>query len=114
MKYERRQKAESIAKKLIWEFLQEIPEDVREAFTLITVTDVELAPDLSYLDVSVSSLKNISELPKALAVYADDIERLLAKKMDLLHIPRVRFRSDTSGETLFHVSQTLWEISPDR
>ena len=47
----------------------------------------------------------------ALKPYAENIERLLAKKIDFLRIPKVRFRYDKSGQESFQIYSAIKEVS---
>lgn len=112
MKNDRRIKAQSICKKIIREFfIENLEEQAQLTHGIITVTDVEIASELSYLDIYVSSLKEAATLPKTLSPYAENIERLLAKKIDFLKIPKVRFRYDNSGQESFQIYSAIKEIS---
>lgn len=107
MKLERRKKAEAIAKKLISRYLiTEYPE-LSETYGLVTVTGVEISSELSYIDIYVSALKDKETLTKTLAEYAHSIHRLLAKNIELVKVPKVRFRYDESGETLWEISHII-------
>ena len=110
MKLERRKKAEAISKKLISEYLVREHPDLSEEFGLVTVTWVEVSSELSYIDIYVSALKQKELLTKTLAEFAHPIHRLLAKNIDLIKVPRVRFRYDESGETLGDMSRIIWEL----
>jgi len=107
MKQERRKKAEAISKKIISEyFAQEIPE-LSELYWIVTVTGVDISSDLSYADVYVSALRNRETLPKSLAESAHKVHRLLAKNIDFVKVPKIRFRYDESGEMLWDISKVI-------
>ena len=96
MKEERRKKGQEIAKEIIGRYIiEELPEDASD-YGIITVTDVKISHDLSYLDAYVSSLRKSDTLTKYLAVFAKDIEKVLCKSLSIMKIPRIRFRYDTS------------------
>ena len=110
MKQERRKKAEAISKKLISEyFVGEVPE-LSELYWIVTVTWVEISSDLSYADVYVSALTNSETLPKSLAESAHKIHRLLAKNIDFVKVPKIRFRYDNSGEMLWDISRVITNL----
>lgn len=107
MKQDRLQKAQSICKKLISEYLCEHLREESIHHGIITVTEVKISSELSYLDVYVSSLKNEDSLTKSLSIYAEDIQRLLAKKINFIKVPKIRFRYDGTGKDSFQVYQTI-------
>lgn len=102
MKEDRLKKAESISKKIIREYIFENLQELSETFGIVSVVDVKISSELSYLDVFVSSLRDLDALPKALAPHAHEIERILGKKIEFIKVPRVRFRWD---ETLKNSSE---------
>lgn len=110
MKQERRKKAEAISKKLIsWYFAQELPE-LSDMYGIVTVTGVDISSDLSYIDVYVSALRDKETLPKTLSESAHKIHRLLAKNIDLVKVPKVRFRYDDGGEILWDISEIITSL----
>lgn len=103
MEKRRLEQIENVAKKIISNsILENLDEKDRKAFRLVNVIWVKLANDMSYLDVFVSSFENKEGLCKALAVYANDIERVVFREMSLRKKPRIRFRYDDS-----------WAVSSD-
>ncbi len=107
MKQERLKKAENIAKKYIAEYIVHELGDLSLEYGLVTVTWVEISADLSYADIYVSALRNKETLPKSLAPYAHNIHRLLAKNIDFVKVPKIRFRYDESWERLWHISEII-------
>lgn len=107
MKNERIQKAQSISKKIISEYIIFELQDLSLEHGLITVTQVTISPDLSYLDAYVSCLKNNDTLCKNLAESAWLIQRKLGKDIDFIKVPKLRFRYDDSGENASRIYQTL-------
>ncbi len=107
MKSERIQKAQSISKKIISEHIIFQLQDLSIAHWLITVTDVKISPDLSYLDIYVSSLREHDSLCKNLAENAHEIQRMLWKKIDFIKVPKIRFRYDDSWKTSSHIYETI-------
>lgn len=81
--------------------------ELSSEYGIITVTDVYITADLSYLDISVSALRNPDTLTKVLSDHAHTIHRLLGKKIEFIKVPRVRFRYDSSGEDSFEVYKTI-------
>ncbi len=107
MKHERLQKAESITKKLIAEYLATEARELSLEYWIITVTDVKISPDLSYLDVFVSSIWKHDWVTKALSEHAHPLHRMLGRKINFIKVPKIRFRYDESWEISFDITQTL-------
>lgn len=107
MKKDRLLKAQSICKKLIQEYFCEYIKEESITHGIITVTHVAISSELSYLDIYVSCLKNESTLTKSLSKYAENIERLLARKIDFIKIPKVRFKYDETGKNSFEIYQKI-------
>lgn len=110
MKLDRRKKIESTAQKYISEFIIEDQKELFEGYGIITVTWVKLASELSYIDIYVSSLKNSENLCSELAKSANDIHRLLAKHIDFLKVPKVRFRYDGSWKDSTQIIEILHSL----
>jgi len=77
MKEERRKKAESISKKIIQEYLIESIRELSIEYGIISISDVQISKDASYMDIYVSSIKNQDQLSKSLSIYAHELQRLL-------------------------------------
>ena len=77
MKLDRLKRAESISKKLISEYLIQDLQELSSDFGMVTVIDVKISQDLSYIDVYVSALKNNDLLTKSLAENAHQIHHML-------------------------------------
>ncbi len=107
MKQDRLKKLNSVLQNLVTDFIFKEVEDFDNKFWIITVTDVKISPDLSYLDIYVSSFENGEELPKFLAWYAFNIERQITKQTSIRKTPRVRFRYDSSWEISWEVISTI-------
>gem|GEM_PF-1447406 len=86
--------------------MEEIAE-IQADFGLITINSVKLAPDLSYLDIFVSSLQNGDTLCKTLAGYAQVCKEAINKKMPLRKTPIIRFRYDDTMETTHKMIQDI-------
>jgi len=110
MKQDRLKRAESISKKLLSEYLISDFQELSAEFGIVTITEVHISSDLSYLDISVSSLKNSEELTKVLSERAHEMQRLLGKKIEFIKVPRIRFRYDDTGKTSFEIHQTLHDL----
>ena len=98
MNQERIKKLEWVARELVTSFIFEELEDSEHEFGIITVTWVKISPDLSYLDIFVSSFKNGDVLAKTLATHNHEIQRKLNKALSLRKLPRIRFRYDPKWE----------------
>ena len=107
MKESRMKKLEGMVNEIIAEIIFEEASDLEDHFGIITITWVKMSQDLSYLDVFVSSFKDINNLPKALAEYNTPIQKKLNKKLPLYKLPKVRFRYDDSGEKAAHINTIL-------
>ena len=113
MKQERLKRAESISKKLLSEYLISDLKELSADFGIITITEVSISNDLSYLDISVSALKNPELLTKRLWDYAHEIHGFLGKNIDFIKVPRVRFRYDMSWERSFDIYTTIQKLDRD-
>lgn len=110
MKEERRKKWQEIAKEIIARFIVEELSEESSQYGMITVTEIILSPDMSYLDAYVSSLRNSDTLTKYLAGYAKSIERKLCKSLSVVKLPRVRFRYDNEGKDSFEIYQKIKQL----
>ena len=107
MKESRREKAESITQKLISEYIiTELPELIID-FWIVTITQVKISSELSYIDVFVSCMKNTELLTKKLALYAHPLHRILWREIDFIKVPKIRFRYDESGKNMFEIAQLI-------
>lgn len=111
MKWERRKKAESISKKIIREYFIHELKELSIEHGIISITEVEISNDLSYIDIRVSCFTNPDTLTKSLSPYGNEIHRILWKKMKFIKVPKVRFRYDESLEISSSIHTTLKDIS---
>lgn len=110
MNSERIKKLESVARELVTKFIfEEMADEVLE-FGIITVTDIIISSDISYMDIYVSSLKNPEGLTKALAKHANEIQRKFNKSVSIRKFPRIRFRYDETGAIWEEVVKTLNDL----
>ena len=107
MKQERLTKAQSITKKIIWEFIITQLQNLSATHGIITVTNTEISNDLSYIDIYVSCLLSPETLCKSLSEHGNEIHRILGKKVWFIKVPKVRFRYDTTGEDSSKIYDTL-------
>ncbi len=98
MKQQRQNKMDARIQEIISEKIHVLTLEVQQDYWLITVNMTRLAPDMSYIDVFVSSIKNQEVLCKTLAKYAQEIKEELRDKIILRKTPIIRFRYDTSME----------------
>lgn len=112
MKQERIQRAQSISRKLISEYFSEhLDEEIIDKHGIITITQIIISSELSYIDVYTSALKNEDMLTKSLKDYAWEIQKLLWKKIDFIKVPKVRFRYDDSGKSASKIHTVIKDIS---
>lgn len=79
----------------------------------ITITDVELSPDLRHAKIFVSVLGNDEERAKTMAAleHARGFVRThLGRRIKLRYTPEVIFRSDTSLDSVSHICKLLNEV----
>lgn len=98
MNKDRKIKIESKLKEIIWSKMYELTMEIQQDFWLITLNELILAPDMSYIDVFVSSLKQKDILCKTLAKYAQELKHHINNTMPLRKTPIIRFRYDDSME----------------
>ena len=81
---------------------------------MITVTKVNVSPDLKYsrIQVSMLNVKNKKENLKILKSSAGYIRTELAKKVNLRYTPELVFELDESMEYGAHISELLQNIIP--
>lgn len=82
----------------------------------LTVTEVELSPDLKFARVFVSSLDKPKERQKALAALkhaAGRIRHLLAQRGGLRYTPELEFRLDETAERAATIDRLLQKVKTD-
>lgn len=99
----RTKKMNAMLKEIVSTALLEATLEVQSDFWLITVNSVRIAPDMSYLDIFVSSIKNKEILCKTLAPNAQFIKESINKAVTLRKTPIVRFRYDDEMEVSTHL-----------
>jgi ribosome-binding factor A len=85
------------------------------AIGFVTVTDVELSPDLQYARVFVSSLKSEAEAQEALKALQKAngrIRFLLGQRAKLRFTPQLEFRLDTTAARASNIEQILHDVLP--
>lgn len=81
----------------------------------LTVTDVEMSPDLRYAKVFVSSLsdpKNSAEAVGTLQKASARIRRLLAQRGGLRYTPELDFRLDQTAAQASSIEEILHDVLP--
>lgn len=106
MKEDRLNKMQSMIGDLARQFLIEASMEIASEFGLITVTNIKLASDMSYLDIYVSSMKNKETLCKALSQFDYAMIKRMNAIVQLRKTPRIRFRYDEEGE----ISQNITSL----
>lgn len=80
---------------------------------MVSITRVEMSPDLRYATIFASIYANEDEQQDALNALSGAsgyIRRLLAPRLRIRHIPTLTFRLDTSMEHAEQITRTLNEI----
>lgn len=98
MNQEKLKKMNSILRDIVSSSIYESALEIQSNFWLITVNSVNLATDMSYLDVYVSSIKKWDTLCKTLARFAQKVKEDINKKIILRKTPIVRFRYNDEME----------------
>lgn len=98
MNKDRTNKMESTLKSIISIKLIELTQEIQQEYWIININTVKISPDMSYLDVFVSSIKNQDILCKTLATYAQDLKFEINKNITLRKTPIIRFRYDKTNE----------------
>ena len=97
----------------IAEILEHQLNDPRLAGRVVSVTDVEVTPDLSFARVFVSVLEGGAERERALAALqsaAGFVRHLLSERLDLREVPEIRFVHASSLERGARVEVLLRRI----
>jgi len=111
MKQERVTKAQSISKKIISKYIvTELKEDISTHW-IITLTQVIISSDLSYMDIYVSCMINQDTLTKTLSQHAHILQRILWKEMAFIKVPKIRFKYDDSGEKSSEIYTTIKDLN---
>ena len=107
----RQQKVGDLLRAEISEILRMRMRDPRVGF--VTVTDVTVTRDLRHASVFVSVFGDEKEGPAVLAVLknaAGFVRSELGHRVELRHIPELRFKIDKSAEYSAHISSMLKKI----
>ncbi|MCU0651863.1 MAG: 30S ribosome-binding factor RbfA [Candidatus Omnitrophica bacterium] len=107
----RHEKVASAIQKEVSVIIHDELNDPRLGF--VTVTRVELTPDLRYAKIFFSVLgkdEDYAKTKKALDSALGFIRRLIAQRVQLRFAPEIMFREDKTGEYSVRVQQVLDEI----
>lgn len=107
---QRQQRINESLKETISEVIRLI-KDPRLGF--VTLTDVEVSPDLGYARVFFSAYGTDEEKEESTAALkhaAGFVRREVARRMQLRHTPQMDFRLDTTADRAEHVMKLLHEI----
>jgi ribosome-binding factor A len=110
----RRQRVGDVVRQVLARALREEVRDPRVGF--VTLTGVDLSPDLRHARVFVSTLEPEAEREetlRALRRAAPYLRRTLAREGGLKYVPRLEFRFDTSIETGARLEELLGELRSD-
>ncbi|MDO5717541.1 MAG: 30S ribosome-binding factor RbfA [Tissierellia bacterium] len=99
-------------KKVISELILESIKDPRVS-DMTTISDVKVSKDLGYADIAVSILgddKVKSETLEGLNNAKGFIKKELGQRLDLRHIPEIRFEIDDTVEKGMHIEELISKI----
>lgn len=89
-----------------------------DIFKMLSVTHVDVSPDYREATVYVSHIEKDEETrEEALRLLKRrdaDIKGALARDLDLKHIPKLRFREDTSIKEAAQVNEIIRELEKER
>lgn len=107
METKKLKKLEKSIQKIISSTLNPITYELINDFWLITINNIKLSPDLSYVDVYVSSFKNKEILCKKLKNYAFFLKKSINENLTLRKTPIIRFRYDETLEKTFNLIKKI-------
>jgi len=111
MKQDRLVRAQSISKKIIWEYFITNARELTTTFGIITITYIDISSDLSYMDIHVSSMMNHDWLTKELSQHAHPLQRVLGKEIAFIKVPKIRFKYDTSWKDSSEIYSTIKNLN---
>jgi len=99
MKQDRLVKAQSITKKIISEYFITHARELTSTYGIITITEIDISSDLSYMDVHASAMMNPDSLTKELsthahAIYLENTKK--EKKISFRELLKIFLSSQTS------------------
>lgn len=111
MNKERLKKLEITSHKILSDIIFEETSDLEIDFWIITITDIVISPDLSYLDVWVSSFKNEDILAKTLAKKNYIIQGKYNRSINIRKLPKIRYRYDKKWKIGQEICETINQIN---
>jgi ribosome-binding factor A len=111
----RQQQVASLILEIVSELLQRKAKDPRLGF--ITVTRVEVSPDLRHAKLLVSVLGSPEEREQSLAALEHSLpflRRELAHRLELRYVPELTVKFDPTIEYSTRIAELLHQASPDR
>jgi ribosome-binding factor A len=114
MSSRRRQQVADLIRDEVSEILATEMKDPR--LGLVSITRVEMSPDLRYATIHASVYgeeEEQQETLQALSGASGFIRRLIAPRLRIRHIPAIRFRLDHSMEHAEQITRTLNELHED-
>lgn len=110
MNKERLKKLEAVSHKVLSDIIFEETSEIWIDFWLITITEVVISSDLSYLDVWVSAFKNEDILAKTLAKQNYIIQSKYNKAINIRKLPKIRYRYDNKGKIWQEICETINKV----
>ncbi len=110
MNKDRIKKLESMSREIISKLIFEEIDDSENIFWIITITDIVISSDLSYLDVWVSAFKNTEILAKTLAKHNHGIQSRYNKAISIRKLPKIRYRYDSKWEVGQKICETINKV----
>ncbi len=108
------QRVQRVAEEIKQEIGKIIHDELKDPrIGFVTITKVDLSPDLRYASVYFSVLgtkKELRDTQVGLARSAGFIRKLLGRRMKLRYTPQVTFRLDESAEYSIRISEVLEKI----
>ncbi|PZM85781.1 hypothetical protein DLH72_01395 [Candidatus Gracilibacteria bacterium] len=111
MNKERLKKLEVTSHKVLSDIIFEETSEIGVDFGIITITNVEISPDLSYLDIWVSAFKNEDILAKTLAKKNYIIQGKYNRAINIRKLPKIRYRYDSKGKIGQEVCETINKVT---
>jgi ribosome-binding factor A len=112
----RQQRLNDLLRQSLAEIIARELKDPRLELTLISITEVDVSPDLRGARVHVSVMSPDDQAQDAITALNHSrgyIRRLLAPRLTLRHIPNLRFELDTRIAEDQHVSELINAIATD-
>lgn len=108
------QRVQRVAEEIKQEIGKIIHDELKDPrIGFVTITKVDLSPDLRYASVYFSVLgtkKELRDTQVGLARSAGFVRKLLGRRMKLRYTPQVTFRLDESAEYSIRISEVLEKI----